>query len=102
MNREPDQQGHKCAPANFKTNKRIQGRKGKGMRATSQKINRFCKRIIAAAALPAVVVMLGTAASAVAGVSGAIFTTDSMCECVNCNQYASKDDVYLNGGPAKD
>jgi hypothetical protein len=33
-------------------------------------------------------------------VSGAIFTTDSTCTGVNLNIYASKDDVYLDGGPS--
>lgn len=32
--------------------------------------------------------------------SGAIFTTDSTCTGVDLNIYASKDDVYLSGGPA--
>ncbi len=32
-------------------------------------------------------------------VKGAIFTTDSSCTAVNLNHYASKADVYLNGGP---
>ena len=31
---------------------------------------------------------------------GAIFTTDSTCSGVDLNIYASKDLVYLNGGPA--
>jgi hypothetical protein len=31
---------------------------------------------------------------------GAIFTTDSTCSGVDLNIYASKGDVYLNGGPA--
>src|SRR5207249_11449733 len=35
-----------------------------------------------------------------APVSGAIFTTNSTCTGVNLNIYASKDDVYLDGGPA--
>lgn len=35
-----------------------------------------------------------------AGVSGAIYTTDSTCSGVNVNLFASKQDVYLNGGPA--
>jgi hypothetical protein len=34
-----------------------------------------------------------------AGVSGAIFTTVANGTVVNANQYASKCDVYLNGGP---
>src|SRR6516225_9581109 len=32
-------------------------------------------------------------------VSGAIFTTDASGNVVNQNQYAAKQDVYLNGGP---
>ncbi len=31
--------------------------------------------------------------------SGAIYTTDVSCEKTNVNYYASKQDVYLNGGP---
>jgi hypothetical protein len=31
---------------------------------------------------------------------GAIFTTDSTCTDVNLNIYGSKDDVYIDGGPA--
>ncbi len=31
---------------------------------------------------------------------GAIFTTDSTCSGVNLNIYTSKDDVYIDGGPA--
>src|SRR5207249_4191072 len=34
-----------------------------------------------------------------APLSGAIFTTDSICSGVDLNIYASKDDVYINGGP---
>jgi hypothetical protein len=34
-----------------------------------------------------------------AGVSGAIFTTTANGSAVNANQYDSKCDVYLNGGP---
>ena len=40
----------------------------------------------------------GTAATAAAD-SGAIFTTDELCEGVDLNIYPSKDAVYLNGGP---
>ena len=35
-------------------------------------------------------------------ISGAIFTTDPEGERVNQNIYAAKEDVYLNGGPAKE
>ena len=31
--------------------------------------------------------------------TGAIYTTDSTCSGVNVNIFASKDDVYLDGGP---
>ena len=31
--------------------------------------------------------------------TGAIYTTDSTCTGVNVNIYASKEDVYLDGGP---
>jgi hypothetical protein len=34
-----------------------------------------------------------------AGISGAIYTTDISCSGVNVNLFASKQDVYLNGGP---
>lgn len=34
-----------------------------------------------------------------AGVSGAIFTTNSTCSGVNINLFADKNDVYLDGGP---
>lgn len=51
-----------------------------------------------------VVVLLGAAAlPTLAGppVKGAIFTTDLGCTTVNANQYETKDDVYLIGGPRK-
>ena len=35
-----------------------------------------------------------------AQVTGAVFTTDSTCSGVDLNIYGSKDDVYINGGPA--
>src|SRR5438045_9635903 len=68
------------------------------MTATLQKLNRFCKRITAAAALPAVVAMFGTT-SALANLTGAIFTTDPTCSGVDLNIYDSKLDVYVSGGP---
>ena len=34
------------------------------------------------------------------GLTGAIFTTNAGCTEVNVNQFATKGDVYLNGGPA--
>jgi len=35
-----------------------------------------------------------------AQLTGAIFTTDSSCSGVDLNIYASKGDVYINGGPS--
>jgi len=48
----------------------------------------------------AVMAMLFVPIGMSAPVSGAIFTTSSTCTGVNLNIYASKDDVYLDGGPA--
>jgi hypothetical protein len=48
-------------------------------------------------------VMLGlfsSTAYAAQPLPGAIFTTDSVCAGVNLNIYSSKDNVYLDGGPA--
>ena len=54
---------------------------------------------IAVIAAVAVSLALGTALRA-APLPGAIWTTDPTCSGVDLNIYASKDDVYLNGGPA--
>lgn len=59
---------------------------------------RLCLALLIASSLLAVAVMPTLAAPPV---KGAIFTTDSACARVNANQYQSKDNVYLNGGPAK-
>lgn len=48
--------------------------------------------IIAAAMVTSVALM--------ASLQGAIFTTDATCTGTDLNIYASKDDVYINGGPA--
>ena len=45
------------------------------------------------------IVGVGTAVKA-APLPGAVFTTDSTCHGVDLNIYASKDDVYVDGGPA--
>jgi hypothetical protein len=45
-------------------------------------------------------VSLTNVAFAAPPMPGAIFTTGSTCSGVNINIFASKDDVYLNGGPA--
>jgi hypothetical protein len=55
---------------------------------------------IAVIAAIAVSLALGTALRAVPPLPGAIFTTNSDCSGVDLNIYASKDAVYLNGGPA--
>src|SRR5215204_322723 len=47
----------------------------------------------------ALVVFVGSAVSATP-VSGAIFTTESICDGTNVNIFSSKLDVYLDGGPA--
>jgi hypothetical protein len=54
---------------------------------------------IAVIAAVAVSLALGTALRA-APLPGAIWTTDPTCSGVDLNIYASKADVYLNGGPA--
>ncbi len=72
------------------------------MSATSQKLNRFCKRILTALALPAIIATFGPAsarADASDGISGAIFTTTSSGTTVNKNIYDDCAHVYLNGGP---
>src|SRR5437879_1277865 len=64
------------------------------MSTTSQKLSRFCKTIIAAVALPAIIATFGTTSA----FAGAIFTSDLNCNKVNGNIYAAKTDVWLNGG----
>jgi hypothetical protein len=46
-----------------------------------------------------IVVLALTATPASANISGAIYTTNVACGGVNVNNFPSKDDVYLNGGP---
>src|SRR5437667_2596962 len=65
------------------------------MSTSSQKLNRLCKRILTALAIPAVVAMFGTAS----GFAGAIFTSDLNCDKVNGNNYAARTAVWLSGGP---
>ena len=59
------------------------------------------RRIPAIAAGAAVAFALALVATGVAAppLSGAIFTTDASGVPVNLNLYATKEDVYLNGGP---
>jgi hypothetical protein len=48
----------------------------------------------------AITSLLAGVASAAPPLPGAVFTTDNTCTGVNLNIYGSKDDVYLDGGPA--
>jgi hypothetical protein len=48
-----------------------------------------------------VLITIVSAGAALAASSGAVFTSDASCDGTNENLYASKDDVYLNGGPAQ-
>lgn len=64
---------------------------------------RFFKRL-SAPVLAALMALSFVAAPAFAAppVKGAVFTTDYACHIVNANtQYEMKEDVFLNGGPAK-
>jgi hypothetical protein len=47
----------------------------------------------------ALLVALVTSVALMAGLTGAIFTTDATCSGVDLNIYADKNDVYINGGP---
>src|ERR1043165_2657068 len=60
------------------------------------------RRVISAAAVVFVLLVLSTSMAYMAGqpLPGAIFTTDAGCTGVNLNIYGSKDAVYLDGGPA--
>lgn len=55
-------------------------------------------RARALGALLASTMLMGGSASA-AGLTGAIFTTESTCTGTNVNIFSSKDDVHLDGGP---
>lgn len=59
---------------------------------------RAIRSVIAAMALASIAVGMGSAPLR-AGVSGAVFTTDSTCTGVDLNIYDSKDAVFLDGGP---
>lgn len=48
-----------------------------------------------------IVVLCASAALAAPQMSGAIFTTGSGCEGTNVNIFSAKEDVYLDGGPAR-
>jgi hypothetical protein len=53
-----------------------------------------------AATLLLISIAAATKLQAAPPLPGAVFTTDSNCTGVDLNIYASKDDVYVNGGPA--
>jgi len=55
--------------------------------------------VLFAVAATMVATVPGALSASAAGLSGAIFTTDASGVPVNLNQYAAKEDVYLNGGP---
>ena len=58
-------------------------------------------RKTAVTTLVAVSLLIALAAPAfAAGMTGALFTTDSTCTGVNLNIFGAKDEVYINGGPA--
>ena len=54
---------------------------------------------LAAVLLSVLVMVFVGSNSALANINGAIFTTDSNCSGTNVNQFGSKTDVYLDGGP---
>jgi len=55
---------------------------------------------IAIAFLAIAAIFLAPTVLAAPPLPGAVFTTDSTCSGVDLNIYATKDDVYINGGPA--
>lgn len=59
----------------------------------------YVRRALALLALCAVGLVPDTAS---ANFSGAIYTTSSACDGVNINQFPTKPDVYLDGGPQND
>jgi hypothetical protein len=58
------------------------------------------KRILAL--LASLILLTVSSPAMAAGVSGAIFTTDSACSGTNVNIFGDKADVYLDGGPTHD
>ena len=63
-------------------------------------MKRQAGRLVAMTGIAALAGSLWITTPAVGAVTGAVFTTDSTCTGVNLNIYGSKDDVYLDGGPA--
>jgi hypothetical protein len=56
-------------------------------------------RMLGAVVLVLALLATGALPVAAQGLTGAIYTTDVGCTGVNVNLFASKDDVYLDGGP---
>src|SRR5262249_14596331 len=73
------------------------GRTGRGQHTTTEGGNlmNWSRSFKASVAVG----LLAVSASAVAGPSGAIFTTDKNSSFVNANVYDEPGDVYVNGGP---
>jgi hypothetical protein len=59
----------------------------------------FSPRLIFIAVAAFALLTVAASSAFMAGISGAIFTTDGSCSGTNVNIFASKDDVYLDGGP---
>src|SRR5690349_12544359 len=68
----------------------------KGKRPYGTRLSRLTLFALTVFALLAIVT---TSALMFAPVAGAIFTTNSLCNGTNVNIFASKQDVYLDGGP---
>ncbi|HEY5883100.1 MAG TPA: hypothetical protein VIT88_00350 [Pyrinomonadaceae bacterium] len=70
-------------------------------KSTSHKSRALTSRLgLALMAMTALLALATTSALMAPPMPGAIFTTDSTCGGTNINIFASKDAVYLNGGPA--
>jgi hypothetical protein len=61
---------------------------------------KIMKKVLALTVLMVTLFLISSLAYG-ANISGAIFTTDSFCNGTNVNIFASKEDVYLDGGPAR-
>ncbi len=70
------------------------------MRKTTKQIRRTSQARIAIGVSTVIGILVLTSIAFMAPVSGAIFTTDLGCTGTNVNIFASKDAVYLDGGPA--
>jgi hypothetical protein len=66
----------------------------------SRKSRIFTSRVTFVAFAAFALLMLAASSAFMEGISGAIFTTSGSCDGTNINIFASKADVYLDGGPA--